>query len=69
MSEGDRAKLETLNLQKYGDRIGPSYEQQLGKYGSPQGVIEAAMRTNARVDELYGPNHLNLPFPALEDVD
>lgn len=69
MSDSDREQLEARNLELYGDRIGPSYEQLLAKYGSPEAVIEAAVRTNPHIDAMYGPNHFNVPFPPLEDVD
>ena len=42
------------NTKKYGSKYGPSYESQLEKYGSPENVIDAALRSNDTVDILTG---------------
>jgi hypothetical protein len=42
------------NLEKYGDKMGPTYESQLSKYGSSDEVINAALRTNDSMDILTG---------------
>lgn len=38
----------------YENALGPTYEMQLAKYGTPQGVIQAGMRTNPTMDVLTG---------------
>jgi hypothetical protein len=42
------------NLEKYGDKMGPTYDSQLSKYGSSDEVINAALRTNDSMDILTG---------------
>ena len=42
------------NLEKYGSKTGPTYESQLVKYGTPEGVINASLRSNDTVDILTG---------------
>jgi hypothetical protein len=47
-------KVYAKNLKDYGNPLGPSYESQLAKYGTPQAVIEAATRSNRTMDVLTG---------------
>ena len=42
------------NLEKYGNKTGPTYESQIAKYGSSTEVINAALRTNDTMDILTG---------------
>src|SRR5690554_3941787 len=42
------------NLEKYGSKTGPTYESQLVQYGTPEGVINASLRSNDTVDILTG---------------
>lgn len=46
--------LEQRNMKKYGNPLGPTADQQFAKYGSWAGVIEAATRTSAAVDQELG---------------
>jgi hypothetical protein len=51
---GERLWLRKRNLLKYGHMMGPTYEQQLRRYGSADAVIQAALRSNASMDLLTG---------------
>src|SRR5690554_2401459 len=42
------------NLTRYGNKLGPTFESQLSKYGSAEEVIRAALRSNDSVDVLTG---------------
>lgn len=50
----EKANLVKRNLIKYRRPMGPSYHDQLRKYHTPEGVIEAALRSNASMDLLTG---------------
>jgi hypothetical protein len=68
MKPEDVVNLESRNQQLYGNKIGPSPESLLQKYGSWDEVIRASVRTNPTIDSNYSPNRFNVPFPPLEDV-
>ncbi|MFD9421305.1 hypothetical protein [Streptomyces sp. NPDC060054] len=53
------AVLETRNLAKYGNPLGPTADQQYAKYGSWAEVSDAATRSSAAVDHELGlePRH------------
>ncbi|WP_110187879.1 RHS repeat-associated core domain-containing protein [Pokkaliibacter plantistimulans] len=42
------------NLEKYGNKTGPTYESQIAKYGTSAEVINAALRSNDTMDILTG---------------
>lgn len=46
--------LEQRNMEKYGNPLGPTADQQFARYGSWAKVIEAATRTSAAVDKELG---------------
>ncbi|MFG2501192.1 hypothetical protein ACGFSB_23655 [Streptomyces sp. NPDC048441] len=46
--------LEQRNMDKYGNPLGPTADQQFAKYGSWAKVIEASTRTSAAVDRELG---------------
>lgn len=48
------AQLRAKNMADYGHPDGPTYKQQLDKYGDPESVIEASQRTNKTMDILTG---------------
>lgn len=50
----DLERVYERNLKKYGNKNGPTYESQLYKYGTPEEVISAALRTNDTMDILTG---------------
>jgi hypothetical protein len=53
-SESELPAVYERNMATYGNTLGPTYEMQLAKYGTPQGVIQAGMRTNPTMDVLTG---------------
>ncbi|WP_251060272.1 hypothetical protein [Streptomyces sp. ISL-100] len=59
MSEEAVAALEARNMEKYGNALGPTADQQYARYGSWAKVIDAATRSNAAIDRELGlePRH------------
>ncbi|GGR90807.1 hypothetical protein GCM10010252_32090 [Streptomyces aureoverticillatus] len=52
-------ELEARTMEKYGNPLGPTADQQFAKYGSWAAVIEAATPSNAAVDQELGRERRN----------
>jgi hypothetical protein len=58
-TEEGRQKLRARNMEKYGNEMGPTYEQSYKQFRSAEGVIAATTRPNVSMDILTGVAKVN----------
>jgi len=64
-AKDELATVYKRNLDRYGNAMGPTYESQVAKYGSPEAVIRAGYRTNPTMDILTGIARIRRTFQHL----